>query len=109
MIPRILAFIDHYVLTLSALGKFAIILVMLIVIPRLCRRARVPSAVGLLLGGAIVGPYVAGQLLALHWTHQQLFFASAIPALISAIVMAATHWVVQPKAVAGTTAEALVH
>ena len=59
--------------------------------------------------GAIVGPYVAGQLLALHWTHQQLFLASAVPALISTIVMAATHWVVQPKTVAGATAEALVH
>jgi AAHS family 4-hydroxybenzoate transporter-like MFS transporter len=59
--------------------------------------------------GAIVGPYVGGQLLALHWTNQQLFLASAVPALISAVVMAAMHWVVQPKTVAGATAEALVH
>ena len=57
---RILAFIDQYVLTLSALGKFALILVMLIFLPRLSRRAHVPSPVGLLLGGVVVGPYVLG-------------------------------------------------
>jgi len=60
MIPRILNFIDHYVLTLSALGKFSIVLVMLIFLPRLCRRVHVPPAVGLLLGGVIIGPYVLG-------------------------------------------------
>ena len=60
MIPHILEFIDHYVLTLSALGKFAIILVMLIFLPRLSRRVHIPSPVGLLLGGVIVGPYVLG-------------------------------------------------
>jgi Kef-type K+ transport system membrane component KefB len=60
MIPRILNFIDHYVLTLSALGKFSIALVMIIFVPRLCRRVHVPPAVGLLLGGVIVGPNVLG-------------------------------------------------
>ena len=57
---RILAFVDQYVLTLSALGKFALILVMLIFLPRLSRRAHIPSPVGLLLGGVVVGPYVLG-------------------------------------------------
>ncbi|MGC1577189.1 MAG: cation:proton antiporter [Beijerinckiaceae bacterium] len=33
---------------------------MLVTIPRLCRWAQVPAAVGLLLGGVIVGPYVLG-------------------------------------------------
>jgi Kef-type K+ transport system membrane component KefB len=33
---------------------------MLVTVPRLCRRAHVPAAVGLLLGGIIVGPYVLG-------------------------------------------------
>ena len=56
----ILAFVDQYVLTLSALGKFALILVMLIFLPRLSRRAHIPSPVGLLLGGVVVGPYVLG-------------------------------------------------
>src|SRR5277367_905637 len=60
MVPHILEFIRHYVLTLSALEKFALFLVMLVAIPRLCRRAHVPAAVGLLLGGVLVGPYVLG-------------------------------------------------
>jgi AAHS family 4-hydroxybenzoate transporter-like MFS transporter len=37
--------------------------------------------------GAIVGPVVGGQLLALHWQNQQLFLAAAVPAVISAMVM----------------------
>jgi Kef-type K+ transport system membrane component KefB len=35
-------------------------MVMLVTIPRLCRRLHVPVAVGLLLSGVIVGPYVLG-------------------------------------------------
>jgi Kef-type K+ transport system membrane component KefB len=60
MILHILEFIRHYILTLSALGRFAVTLVMLAAVPRLCRRAHVPEVVGLLLGGVIVGPYVLG-------------------------------------------------
>ena len=59
--------------------------------------------------GAIVGPYVGGQLLALHWSNQQLFLASAVPAIISAVVMAAMHWVGERKAVEGAAARALAH
>ena len=33
---------------------------MIVAIPRLCRRLHVPAAVGLLLGGVIIGPYVLG-------------------------------------------------
>jgi AAHS family 4-hydroxybenzoate transporter-like MFS transporter len=39
--------------------------------------------------GAIVGPVLAGQLMALHWSSERLFIAAAVPALISAIVMLA--------------------
>jgi AAHS family 4-hydroxybenzoate transporter-like MFS transporter len=50
------------------------------------------SGVGAGLGvgriGAIVGPTVAGQLLAQHWSNQQLFLAAAVPAAISTILMA---------------------
>jgi len=59
--------------------------------------------------GAIVGPYVGGQLLALHWSNQQLFLASAVPAIISAVVMAAMHWVGERKAVEGAAAGAMAH
>jgi AAHS family 4-hydroxybenzoate transporter-like MFS transporter len=36
--------------------------------------------------GAIVGPFVGGQFMALHWTNQALFYAAAVPAFVSALV-----------------------
>jgi Kef-type K+ transport system membrane component KefB len=50
---------DHF-FTLPALAKFALAMVMLVVIPRLSRRLHLPAVVGLLLGGVIIGPYVLG-------------------------------------------------
>jgi Kef-type K+ transport system membrane component KefB len=55
-----LDFIREHFFMLPALAKFAVAMVMLVVIPRLCRRVHVPVAVGLLLGGVIIGPYVLG-------------------------------------------------
>ena len=46
--------------------------------------------------GAIVGPVLAGQLMALHWSNERLFIAAAVPALISALVMLAMRWVIAP-------------
>jgi Kef-type K+ transport system membrane component KefB len=60
MDPQILAFIRDHVFTLPVLAKFALGMVMIVTIPRLCRRLHVPAAVGLLLGGVIIGPYVLG-------------------------------------------------
>jgi Kef-type K+ transport system membrane component KefB len=60
MITHILVFIQHYILSLSALARFAVTLVLLVTVPRLCRRLHVPPAVGLLLSGVIVGPHVIG-------------------------------------------------
>jgi Kef-type K+ transport system membrane component KefB len=53
-------FIRDHLLTLPSLAKFALGLIMIVTIQRLCRRAHVPEAVGLLVGGVIVGPYVLG-------------------------------------------------
>jgi Kef-type K+ transport system membrane component KefB len=58
--PEILDFVRDHLITLPALAKFALGMVMLVTIPRLCRRVHVPAAVGLLLGGVIIGPYVLG-------------------------------------------------
>jgi Kef-type K+ transport system membrane component KefB len=58
--PYIVDFIRDHLLTLPALAKFALGMVMIVAIPRLCRRLHVPAAVGLLLGGVIIGPYVLG-------------------------------------------------
>ena len=54
-----ISFEDH-LFTLPVLAKFALGMVMIVAIPRLCRRLHVPAAVGLLLGGVIIGPYVLG-------------------------------------------------
>ena len=60
MNPHILGFIRDHVLTLPVLAKFALGMVMIVAIPRVCRRLHVPAAVGLLIGGVIIGPYVLG-------------------------------------------------
>jgi hypothetical protein len=45
---------------MPALAKFALGMVLLVTVPRLCRRLQMPTVVGLLLGGVIIGPYVLG-------------------------------------------------
>jgi hypothetical protein len=60
MNPHFFDFIRDHLLTLPMLAKFALGMVMLVAIPRICRRLHVPAAVGLLLGGVIIGPYVLG-------------------------------------------------
>ena len=58
MQSNVISFLRDHLFTLPSLAKFALVLVMLVTIPRLCRRLHVPAAVGLLIGGVIVGPYV---------------------------------------------------
>ena len=53
-------FLRDHLLTLPTLAKFALGMVMLVTIPRICQRLRLPPAVGLLLGGVLIGPYVLG-------------------------------------------------
>jgi AAHS family 4-hydroxybenzoate transporter-like MFS transporter len=59
--------------------------------------------------GAIVGPVVAGQLIGLKWSSQQLFYAAAVPALISALVMFSLRWVIKPEATTSAKDAVLVH
>jgi Kef-type K+ transport system membrane component KefB len=60
MPSHVIDFVRDHLFTLPTLAKFAIGMVMLVAIPRLSRRFHVPPAVGLLLGGVIIGPYVLG-------------------------------------------------
>ena len=60
------------------------------------RSTGVGAGLGIGRTGAIVGPLVAGQLIALHWTNEQLFLAAAIPAAISAVLMLGMRWVLTP-------------
>jgi Kef-type K+ transport system membrane component KefB len=64
MSPQFLGLIRDHLFTLPVLAKFALGMVMLVTIPRLCRLLHVPAAVGLLLGGIIIGPYGLGFFLA---------------------------------------------
>ena len=55
--------------------------------PTYMRSTGIGWALGVGRIGAIIGPFVGGQLLRLHWTDTQLFFSAAVPALISSIGM----------------------
>jgi AAHS family 4-hydroxybenzoate transporter-like MFS transporter len=46
--------------------------------------------------GAIVGPFIGGQLLDLEWSAQQLFLVFALPAVASTVVMLLLHFVLRP-------------
>jgi Kef-type K+ transport system membrane component KefB len=58
MLSNTISFLRDYLFTMPVLAKFALGMVVLVVIPRLSRRLHVPVPVGLLLSGVIVGPYV---------------------------------------------------
>src|SRR5262245_2572751 len=60
--------------------------------------------------GGIVGPYIAGALLAAGWTPREVFYTAAVPALISAITMLALRRILKPqKSGAVSKSEVLAH
>jgi hypothetical protein len=58
MLSNAISFLRDYLFTMPVLARFAVLMVLLVTIPRLSRRVNVPVPVGLLLSGVIVGPYV---------------------------------------------------
>jgi AAHS family 4-hydroxybenzoate transporter-like MFS transporter len=58
--------------------------------------------------GSIVGPLLAGELRARHWSNEALFLAAAVPALISAFTMLAMKFVLTPERVAARAGEVAV-
>ena len=52
--------IRSHALAWPSLAKFALVMAIIVVIPPLCRRARLPAVVGLLLSGVVLGPHVLG-------------------------------------------------
>jgi Kef-type K+ transport system membrane component KefB len=54
---HVIDFLRTHALSLSTLTKFAFVLAILIGVPYLSRRLRLPVGVGLLLSGVLVGPY----------------------------------------------------
>lgn len=77
--------------------------------PTNLRATGVGAGLGVGRVGAIMGPYVAGLLLARHWAPRQIFLVAAIPALISVIVMFSLRWVIKPSETAVAANELLVH
>jgi Kef-type K+ transport system membrane component KefB len=51
---------SHYLLALPTLAKFAVGMAIIVGIPRLSRRMRIPAVVGLLLSGVVIGPHGLG-------------------------------------------------
>jgi Kef-type K+ transport system membrane component KefB len=50
-------FLRSHALTLPTLAKFAIGMAIIVCVPRLSRRVRIPAVVGLLLSGVVIGPH----------------------------------------------------
>ena len=55
--------------------------------PTYLRSTGVGAGLGIGRVGAIVGPYIGGVLLGREWGPQELFYAAALPALVSTIVV----------------------
>jgi AAHS family 4-hydroxybenzoate transporter-like MFS transporter len=61
------------------------------------RSTGVGSGLGVGRVGGIVGPYVAGALVGAGWMPLEIFYAAAVPALVSAILMLSLRWVLQTQ------------
>jgi AAHS family 4-hydroxybenzoate transporter-like MFS transporter len=55
--------------------------------PTYLRSTGIGWALGIGRTGAIVGPYIGGLLIRAQWSSQQLFWAAALPAVISALTL----------------------
>jgi Kef-type K+ transport system membrane component KefB len=62
---EVLDWIRSHAAALPSLAKFAVAMAIIVGVPRLSRRARLPAVVGLLLSGVVLGPHVLG-VFAIH-------------------------------------------
>jgi AAHS family 4-hydroxybenzoate transporter-like MFS transporter len=96
-----IAFIGHPALSLTALfvvvfiagwcvigGQPGINALSATYYPTYLRSTGVGAGLGVGRAGGIVGPYVGGILLAQQWSSQQLFWAAALPAIVSTLTIA---------------------
>jgi len=77
--------------------------------PTYLRATGVGAGLGVGRIGAIVGPYIGGVLIGRQWGSQELFYAAAIPALISTIVMLVMKGVYKENAAARGAPAPLAH
>ncbi|MFB3814184.1 MAG: MFS transporter [Terriglobales bacterium] len=66
--------------------------------PTYLRSTGLGWSLGIGRAGAIVGPVLAGEFMALKWTTQSIFLALAVPAFFSAVAMFALRWVMKSQA-----------
>ncbi len=66
--------------------------------PTYLRSTGVGWALGIGRVGAIVGPYIGGRMIGANWTSQQLFWAAAVPAVISACTLLVLMWATRDNA-----------
>ena len=64
----ILDFIRSHAVALPSIVKFALAMAIIVGIPALSRRIRIPGVVGLLLTGALIGPHLLGLFAEHHPT-----------------------------------------
>ena len=57
----LLEFLQSHVLAMPKLGKFAVGMAIIVLVPRLSKRLRLPAVAGLLLSGVVFGPHVLGM------------------------------------------------
>ena len=56
-LSQLAEFLRSHALALPTLAKFAIALAIIVCVPRLSRRIKIPAVVGLLLSGIVIGPH----------------------------------------------------
>ena len=77
--------------------------------PTYLRSTGIGWGLGIGRAGAIVGPWLVGQFMAAKWSIHDIFYASAVPALISAIVMLSLHWVMRSTTSRAQPSEVVAH
>lgn len=77
--------------------------------PTNLRSTGIGSGLGVGRIGAIIGPTVAGVLMGNNWAARELFYAAAIPAFLSAVVMFSLHWVMKPQKANIAKSEVMAH
>jgi AAHS family 4-hydroxybenzoate transporter-like MFS transporter len=77
--------------------------------PTYLRATGVGAGLGVGRIGAIVGPYIGGVLIGRQWGAEELFYAAAVPALISTVVMIGMRVVYREKPAASGAPAPLAH
>jgi AAHS family 4-hydroxybenzoate transporter-like MFS transporter len=77
--------------------------------PTYLRATGVGAGLGIGRIGAIVGPYIGGVLIGRQWTSEELFYAAAVPAVISTLVMLIMRGVYREDVAARSAPAPLVH